>query len=125
MMQILKRWLSSFDSINKKTLNNQIIFEIDKDQQINISIELHDLSSSASQTMGDLFFLLNEGYYVQHILETLTTIANQNKENTKFVQAVINVWSSKVLSSDINTSDIDIINNETPVISPSQFSVGK
>jgi hypothetical protein len=29
------------------------------------------------------------------------------------------------LSSDINTSDIDIINNETPVISPSQFSVGK
>lgn len=114
----IKEWFSSSDN---KT-ENTILFEINQNQDIKIKIDINDSSFDASQKFGNLLFMLNEGYCVQNILEILTDIAKQNSHQAKFVQDIITIWSARIMESDITTANSS---NETPLVSPSQFSAGK
>lgn len=115
----IKEWLSRSD--NNKT-ENTILFEINQNQDIKIKIDINDSSLDGSQKFGNLLFMLNEGYCTQNILEILTDIAKQNSHQAKFVQDIITVWSARIIESDISTTNTS---NQTPIVSPSQFSTGK
>ncbi|NBT07536.1 MAG: hypothetical protein EBS98_01920 [Chitinophagia bacterium] len=65
-----------------------------------------------------MLFLLNEGYYVQLILDVLLKISKQDVNNNIFVQNVISNWSSRI-SDNLSSNDND---SDEPIIKPTHFN---
>ena len=102
------------ESTNKK--ENSITFFIDDDDKIKIRIFIDDTSSKSSEHFGFLLYLINEGYYIQSILDTLFEMSQSYPDYSFFISKVIEEWSKKI------KNDTEYKNEENkPIIGPSQF----
>lgn len=101
---------------------NSIVFEIDKNNKINLKVFINDTNIESADKLGVLLFLLNEGYYVQGFLDILSDLSKQDPNNDEFVKKIINSWSTKVTEIAEYESQLNI--NE-PIIKPTQFNVEK
>jgi hypothetical protein len=103
-------------------LINSIIFEIDHNNKINLKVKIENKSIEAADQLGLLLFLLNEGYYVQLFLDTISNISKNDTCRAEFIQKVINAWSNKIKESDTYTTNSS---ENDPLIKPTQFNLGK
>lgn len=99
--------------IEKKS--NYLIFELDENNQSHVSLSISNNDTESAKQLGIMLFLLNEGYYVQLILDVLLKIAKQDINN-KFIQDVISNWSSRL-------NDNIVSNDNEPIIKPTQFNM--
>jgi|LakMenEpi03Aug12_release.lakeMendotaPanAssembly.Ray.scaffolds.fasta_scaffold435234_3 hypothetical protein len=104
-------------SIPEQKKYNKIIFEIEKNK-INTKLEIDDFSDDSAEQLGLVLFLLNEGYYVQTLMDLITDLSNENNEKLKFAQKIINSWVEK-----INTSNsYEAKSEDEPLIKPTYFN---
>lgn len=99
-------------------LDNSISFILDEDREnVLIKISINDLDTDMAKKFGSLIFHVSEGYYVEGVLEVLTTIGQQSPEHHSFIQRVCNNWGKNLLRVEQEE------NNDTdPIIAPSKFS---
>lgn len=122
----MHNYISKLLGMKNKTIskeqnnNNTVSFEVDEDKKIDVILQLNDLSIEAASQFGFFLFLLNEGYYVQTIIDILSEMCKEGGEKAIFSQRVISTWSQKILENDKYNSDI---NNNDPIIKPTQFHV--
>lgn len=102
------------ESPQSEKKSNYLIFELDENNQSHISLGISNDDDESAKQLGIMLFLLNEGYYVQLILDVLLKIAKQDVSNNKFIQNVIANWSSRIN---------DNINDNEPIIKPTQFNM--
>lgn len=132
-MKLYKNYHSMFNiitSLLKKLRPNQsaennpanfIYFRIDPDtEHTDIFIDIQNISKNNAQKLGNVLFLLNEGYYVQSFLDIINQLSKSESDinKTKFLKQIIDVWASKVLEANTieenNTKD-------SPIIKPTCF----
>jgi hypothetical protein len=114
-----------FNKIFKKKDNqllekNSLIFSIDKDGELSIEILLGDNKENSHEYLGNLLFRLNNGNYTKNILNLLLNISDKNPDFANLVKKTISLWSAKVLAYTP-----DILNEDAPIVNPSQFYIGK
>jgi hypothetical protein len=121
------KWLRYFS--NKKYIANNIIIPIFQAKSnlvvsinhtyissVKITIFIDDTSSKSSEHFGFLLYLINEGYYIQSILDTLFEMSQSYPDYSFFISKVIEEWSKKI------KNDTEYKNEENkPIIGPSQF----
>ena len=97
---------------------NSICFSIDKKGEISLKIDLRNTDELSAEKLATVLFYINEGYYVQSILDNLTELSIKNNTYLKFIQKTISLWSNKIIEND------NIINNyqDKPIISPGEFN---
>lgn len=105
---------------NTKVINikNEIIFTIDQDQVINLQLNFNHYTKESAEKLALLLFFMNEGYYVQSLLDSLFAFAKDNNQH-QFVQQTISAWSAHLKSADQYE---DNNSNDNPIIKPTQFS---
>jgi len=113
MIKYLKNFFSKYKSPPTDT-NNSIIFSINNNKEIIIQINLNSFSTESATKFGYLLFLINEGYCVKHILDSLSIMQKENIDKNLFIQSAITQWSSQILDHD---------NNEEPIVKPTQFNI--
>lgn len=114
-----------FQKSNKsEVLTNSIIFNIDENHKISLAVDIKNSSLQAAQRLGLLLFLINEGYYVQSFLDIISDLSKKNDAGLLFQQQVISTWSEKITESNLNEQQ-DQINDDTPIIKPTQFAHNK
>ena len=64
-----------------------------------------------------MLFLLNEGCYIQSILDIFDEMAKTDTGSAKFIQPIISQWSTRVLELENNQIDL----SQKPIISPTYF----
>jgi hypothetical protein len=99
---------------NQVSNSNFVTFELDADNKPHVLLDLDNLSTESAKQLGILFYLLNEGYYIQPVLDVLLAISKQDVEKNLFTQTVLNSWNSH-----INTNSTK---SEEPLIKPTQFN---
>lgn len=82
-----------------------------------IKININDHSQEASIQFGEMLFSLNEGYYIQSILDIFAEMGDTDTRNINFIQPTISRWSTRVL--EIENNQIDLL--QKPIISPTYF----
>lgn len=102
--------------VSQQSRSNYLIFELDENNQSHVSLAISNDDPESAKQLGIMLFLLNEGYYVQLILDVLLKISKQDVDNNIFVQNVISNWSSRI--NDNLTSD----NDDEPIIKPTYFN---
>jgi hypothetical protein len=119
MINYISKFFTTNNSEKLQITNNSIIFEIDQNQKTNVWMELKDTSPEAASNFGFFLFLLNEGYYVQTIIDILSkTLKEDDEEKSIFVQKIISTWSQKITENSKYDSDI----NNDPIIKPTEFN---
>jgi hypothetical protein len=113
MIKYFKKFFSKYKSSPTDT-NNSIIFSINNNKEIIIQINLNSFSAESATKFGYLLFLINEGYCVKHILDSLSIMQKENIDKNLFIQSAITQWSSQILDHD---------NNEEPIVKPTQFNI--
>ncbi|NCA30799.1 MAG: hypothetical protein EBS93_08795 [Chitinophagia bacterium] len=104
--------------IPEKKHSNYLIFELDENNQSHVSLAISNDDTESAKQLGIMLFLLNEGYYVQLILDVLLKISKQDVNNNIFVQNVISNWSSRI-SDNLSSNDND---SDEPIIKPTHFN---
>lgn len=104
------------EQASKQSNSNYLIFELDENNQSHVSLAISNDDAESAKQLGIMLFLLNEGYYVQLILDVLLKISKQDVNNNIFVQNVIANWSSRI--NDNLTSE----NDDEPIIKPTYFN---
>lgn len=82
-----------------------------------IKININNHSPEASTQFGEMLFLLNEGCYIQSILDIFDEMAKTDTGSAKFIQPIISQWSTRVLELENNQIDL----SQKPIISPTYF----
>jgi hypothetical protein len=82
-----------------------------------VKIHLNITSNEAAKQFGEMLFLLNEGYYVQSILDIFTDISKTDDKYAKFIHGIISSWSERVLEMEHHEKN----SLDTPIISPTYF----
>lgn len=101
---------------SQQSRSNYLIFELDENNQSHVSLAISNDDPESAKQLGIMLFLLNEGYYVQLILDVLLKISKQDVDNNIFVQNVISNWSSRI--KDDSSDD----NDNEPIIKPTYFN---
>lgn len=124
MFDILKNLITKFQAgsveqsndlvDNEQGKSNFITFELDQDNKPHVLLDLDNLSTESAKQLGILLFLLNEGYYVQPVLDVLLAISKQDVQKNLFVQTVMSNWSSHIAADNKKI--------EEPLIKPTQFN---
>jgi|LakMenE18May11ns_1017448.scaffolds.fasta_scaffold9805417_2 hypothetical protein len=104
---------------NKESEKNSLIFSINRDGDLLIEVVLKENNKNSHEYLGNLLFELNNGNYTQNILDLLLEISKNNPNFAQLVKKTISVWSAKVL---LHTPTV---NEDAPIINPSQFYNGK
>ena len=94
--------------------NNSICFSIEDDGKVKINYQLCQTNDKDADKFANLLFLINEGYYVKDILDSMVSIVEQNNNHQTFIHNIISYWS-------IYANIIDVETTEKPIVSPSQF----
>ena len=97
--------------------DNLLIISCDSHGTTKIKITVNNKSFESAKHFGEMLFLLNEGFYVQTILDVLNEIIKTEPAYATFIQSIINKWSTKVI--EIEDVEEDLLNQ--PVISPTFF----
>jgi len=95
---------------------NSITFFIDDDDKLKIRIFIDDTSPKSSEYFGFLLYLINEGYYVQSILDTLFEMSEAYPDYGVFISSVIQEWSKKIKDEPEYKGE-----QHKPIIGASQF----
>lgn len=119
-MRYILNFIKSIFYQRKFISNNTIIFSVDTDNNNDFKLEINHYSKEAAEKFGVLLFLINEGYYVQSILDSLSSLSKENEEKSQFVQQAIYNWSSHIKASDGYSST-----NDEPIVKPTQFNTTK
>lgn len=93
---------------------NSIYFDLDNDDHIHFDIETLDRTDETAQKIGLMLYMINEGHYVQNIINSLDTLV-KTPEHSRFAQQIIHTWSQQISK--------DSKNQEEPVVSPSSFNI--
>jgi hypothetical protein len=101
---------------SQKSKSNYLIFELDENNQSHISLAINNDDLESAKQLGIMLFLINEGYYVQLILDVLLKISKQDINHNIFVQKVISDWSSHINDNLLSE------NNDEPIIKPTHFN---
>lgn len=120
----MHKFLSSFfttpDSSSNQSVNSQscnsISFDIDTTQKVRVKMDIYNTSSDDADRLGLCLFLMNEGYYVQSLLDIMSDIAKEDPNKARFIQQAISVWSAKILEAD------HVEYSDQPIIKPTQFN---
>lgn len=99
---------------NKSTVQNTISFDLDSDGKVHFDIHVLDESKEAAEKLGLMLFMINEGYYVQHIINSLDTLM-KNPASSQFAQQIISTWSQHITN--------DTLDQENPIVSPLSFNI--
>lgn len=91
--------------------NNKLVFEIKKDGNLVIDVNLNDNSLEAQEYLGRVLFELNNGNYAQSMMNLLLEIGKKDTSYSFMVNKSINVWYSHIINKE-----------DKPIISPSQFN---
>ena len=115
---LMDRFLKEKNNTQQTDNTNKILFEIDENHKINIKLDLGNFTDDSAEQLGLVLFLLNEGYYVQTLMDLITDLSNENNEKLKFAQKIINSWVEK-----INTSNsYEAKSEDEPLIKPTYFN---
>ena len=101
------------EEISENTLSNSIVFNIDNDNKVNLTIDIKNTSLESADKLGFLLFLINEGYYVQSFLDIISDLSKKNIDHALFAQKTINSWSTRITD---NADDND------PIVKPTEFN---
>lgn len=93
-------------------IQNSISFDLDANGKVYFDINVLDESKEAAEKLGIMLFMINEGYYVQHILNSLDIIM-KNPSSENFAKQIISSWSEQISKED----------QEDPIVSPSSFNI--
>jgi hypothetical protein len=99
---------------------NQLIISCDEDGLVKVKIAINHVGKQASTNFGNMLFLMNEGYYVQSILDIFEEIKDSNTDHAKFIEDITNTWSMCMLQ--IQKLEEEEENN--PIVSPTFFDKG-
>jgi len=97
--------------------DNLLIIACDPHGTNKVRITINNKSLESAKEFGEMLFLLNEGLYIQPILDVLNEIVKTEPSYATFTQSVINKWSNKVI--EIEDVEEDLLNQ--PVVSPTFF----
>lgn len=97
--------------------DNLLVISCDSHGTSKVKITVNNKSFESAKQFGELLFLLNEGFYVQPILDVLNDIIKTEPAYATFIQSILNRWSTKV--TEIEDVEEDLLNQ--PVISPTFF----
>lgn len=104
------------ETINKY---NQLTISVDNNGKIVIKFDINNFSNHDAKNFGLMLYYMNEGLYVETILDLLTQSTDKNTNYTNFIEKTISSWSTKVSESYKDDEDIADINS--PIVSPSDF----
>lgn len=120
MLKYLQSWFKPQKKITESNqpLENVLMITCGSNIKDNkVKIYFNITSTEAAKQFGEMLFLLNEGYYVQSILDIFKEISSADENYAKFIQKVISNWSEKVL--ELENHEDDLLNN--PIVSPTYF----
>lgn len=123
MINYIKKWLGfSKDNNNLSDTNteNQIIISCDQTGMVKVKITISNLDANAAVDFGKTLFLINEGFYVQFILDILEEMKNSDANHAEFVEQIIATWSGCVVNIESLEKDAD----NQPIVSPTLFDKG-
>jgi hypothetical protein len=107
------------DSAIRKT--NKIIFEILDDGNIEINLEFKLPSNNASANLGKFLYDLNSGQVSETIMDLMVELGHDYPEYADLVKNAILVWLTE-WSKIQNENESININEDEPLVSPTQFS---
>lgn len=110
-----------FNNTDKsRDLTNSIVFTVNENNQISLTVDIKNSSLEAAQKLGLLLFLVNEGYYVQSFLDIISDLSKTHKNSALFQQQVISTWSEKITESNMHEATQHL--DDIPIIKPTQFN---
>jgi len=101
----------------QQNLTNKIVVSV-SDGKASIDIQIEDMSDKGCSDFASMLFLLNDGAYVQTILDILLKL-DSIEANHYYISNIIKVWSSLVSEAMINEDTTTGTNK--PLISPTEF----
>lgn len=99
---------------------NQIIISCDQNGLVKVKITISHVGTNAAKDFGKMLFLMNEGFYVQSILDIIKEIKESGSDTNEFIEQMISSWSECVVSIESMEKDED----NQPIISPTLFDKG-
>lgn len=100
---------------------NRFVVNIKKDGTVFLDFILPHIDDKDCENFALVLYLLNEGMYIQSILDSLSEIRQKDKESIAIVNKIISSWSKLVNQYGIS-EQVNIY--EKPVVSPTQFYKG-
>ncbi|MFM7795449.1 MAG: hypothetical protein ACKO7N_01655 [Candidatus Nitrosotenuis sp.] len=108
------------DNDTEDTKYNILIVSVDSDGKIFLNFDVNNFSDKNAENFGMMLYYLNEGMYVETILDLfLHFMKNDNRFET-FTQDTIRTWSKLVNEFGIREEFINNKNTD-PIIAPSDF----
>lgn len=117
-MNLLSKFISKIFQPTQTKHGNNIIVNVDDEHKINLSIDMNNFSSEAAEQFGMMLFLLNEGYYMQTLMDLVIDLSKSNNEHAVFAQKILSSWSNKITLNNHASQ-----NDEEPIVKPSFFNV--
>lgn len=105
-----------FTKSKKIDTSNSIIFSIDENGKVHLDISINQTSDYHSEKFGYLLYLINEGFYLQSMIDAVVGLSDSKPEYTKFLECTIKSWNSHASKKDTHP-----ININNPIVSPSKF----
>lgn len=118
----IRSWLGFYSNQKSDHEPNKLIINVDTNGKIFVNFDVKNFSQSDAENFGKMLYYMNEGFYVQTILDLFLHFTNKDYRYADFSGDTIRVWSQLVteLSNDNERNPIQNIDAQ-PIISPSNF----
>lgn len=105
-------WCNQFKNTPIKSTDNLLIIRVDKQGKILIDFDINQWTDKDCENFGTMLFYMNEGVYIQTILDLFSFFAKKDTKYINFMNKTIKQWSDLVANNNTNAE---------PVVSPSRF----
>lgn len=102
--------------------SNELSFIFDDNKIPHIKIVIHNYDPIDAKEFGNILFMLNNGYLMSSILETLISLAKDNLEINNFIQQVVSHWTALDTAYKNQYSNTTAYkNDDQPKVKPTEF----
>lgn len=103
---------------NSSTINyNELIIRVTSEGRIFVNFDINNFSQSDCDNFATMLYYMNEGHYVQTILDLFLYFAKEDPKYVNFMDKVLRKWSGLV----DNIKDDYGLKDDAPIIAPSAF----
>jgi hypothetical protein len=107
---VLFNFLNKNKNIKEKYIKAQISFDLSDTNEVDVNFYLSDNSESTSDSLANLLFMLNKGFFFQKMLGVLTEQGLKNPEKLILINSIITKWN--------NLYSLESATSEQPIIKP-------